>query len=254
MPTPRKIWPYPSIAAHRGGGNLAPENTLAAIRTGATHGHQMVEFDVKLSLDNTAFLLHDDTLNRTSDGKGRAALMPYHEISQCDAGSWLSSKFQSEHMPTLAEVFMYCEQYQLAANIEIKPCPGRDEETGWLVALEAKRLWKNALLPPLFSSFSWTALEAARKIAPEFPRGLLFERLPENWEELSSQIDGFSLHVNYRFLTKRLIEKIKEKNLFVFAFTINELNVARKLKGWGVDCICTDEIDKITPITIPLPI
>lgn len=251
MSTQKKIWPYPSIAAHRGGGKLAPENTLAAIVTGASHGHQMVEFDVKLSLDNTAFLLHDDTLNRTSNGKGLAALMPYHEISQFDTGSWLSTQFQNEYMPTLSEVFTYCEKYQLAVNIEIKPCAGRDEETGRLVALEAKKLWKNSLRPPLFSSFSWTALEAAQKFAPEFPRGLLCERLPENWEALSSHIDCFSLHINYRYLTKTVIEKVKERGFFIFAFTVNDLNIAKKLRRWGVDCICTDAIDKITPLTLP---
>lgn len=252
MPNNIKTWPYPSVVAHRGGGKLAPENTLAAITTGASHGHTMVEFDAKLSLDNTVFLLHDDTINRTSNGKGLAALMHYQEISTFDAGSWLHPQFSYERMPTLSEAFACCAQYQLNANIEIKPCPGRDEETGRLIALEAQKLWKNHHTLPLFSSFSWVALEAAKKAAPEFPRGLLFDRLPDNWQILASHNDCFSLHINYRYLTKTLVHNIKDAGLFIFSFTVNDLNTAKKLLQWGVDCICTDEIHKINLETLSL--
>ena len=79
---------YPRVAAHRGGGTLAPENTLAAIDTGARFGHTMVEFDAKLSVDNVAFLLHDDTVGRTSNGRGRAARMRYEALAVLDAGAY----------------------------------------------------------------------------------------------------------------------------------------------------------------------
>ena len=89
-------WPYPHIVAHRGGGKLAPENTLAAIDTGARYGHTMVEFDAKLSKDGQIFLLHDDNLERTSNGWGVAGELAWNDLLKVDAGSWYSGEFKGE--------------------------------------------------------------------------------------------------------------------------------------------------------------
>ena len=129
-----RTWPYPAIVAHRGGGMLAPENTLEAIDVGARHGHRMIEFDAKLSADDVVFLLHDDTVERTSNGRGAAQAMTYAELSALDAGSWFGAAFANARMPTLAQVRERCAKHGLAANIEIKPSQGRDVETGVLVA------------------------------------------------------------------------------------------------------------------------
>ena len=80
-------WPYPRWVAHRGAGKLAPENTLAAFRLGASHGYRAFECDVKLSADGVPFLLHDATLQRTTSGHGRAADLPWSELARLDAGS-----------------------------------------------------------------------------------------------------------------------------------------------------------------------
>ena len=85
-------WPYPRWVAHRGAGKLAPENTLAAFRHGAKHGYRMFECDVKLSRDGAPFLLHDATLNRTTNGKGAAGDQDWAALSQLDAGSWHSDR------------------------------------------------------------------------------------------------------------------------------------------------------------------
>nr|MDQ2734898.1 glycerophosphodiester phosphodiesterase [Pseudomonadota bacterium] len=85
MPT---HWPYPRWIAHRGAGKLAPENTLAAFRVGASHGYRAFECDVKLSEDGVPFLLHDATLQRTTSGRGVAARLPWSELSRLDAGAW----------------------------------------------------------------------------------------------------------------------------------------------------------------------
>ncbi|MGC1818128.1 MAG: glycerophosphodiester phosphodiesterase family protein, partial [Casimicrobiaceae bacterium] len=97
-------WPYPKLVAHRGAGKLAPENTLAALRVGHAHGYRMAEFDVKLSADGVAFLLHDGTLDRTTNGKGRADALTWRELAQLDAGSWHSPVYAGETLPTLAAV------------------------------------------------------------------------------------------------------------------------------------------------------
>ncbi|HWZ74476.1 MAG TPA: glycerophosphodiester phosphodiesterase family protein, partial [Casimicrobiaceae bacterium] len=97
-------WPYPRYIAHRGGGKLAPENTLAAMRTGYALGYRMVEFDVKLSADSVPFLLHDDTLDRTTSGRGRADALTWTELSKLDAGRWHSPAFAGEPLPMLEQV------------------------------------------------------------------------------------------------------------------------------------------------------
>jgi glycerophosphoryl diester phosphodiesterase len=239
------IWPYPRVVAHRGGGTLAPENTLAAIDTGARLGLKMIEFDAKLSADNVVFLLHDDTVNRTSTGRGAAAALRYDDIAAFDAGSWHDARFAGERMPTLAQVAARCAALSIAANVEIKPCAGRDTETGRLVAQEAARLWATQAVPPLLSSFSYNALAAARDAAGALPRGLLFGAVPANWRAQTDALECVSLHANHRELNERLVAQIKAAGLFILAYTVNDPARARLLGEWGVDSICTDRIDRI---------
>lgn len=246
-------WPYPRVVAHRGGGTLAPENTLAGIRTGANLGLKMIEFDAKLSADNVVFLLHDDNVDRTSDGQGPAAQMDYAAIERLDAGSWFGAAFKGERMPTLDDVAGACRQYGLAANIEIKPCPGRDAITGTIVAQRALQLWSGHSSAPLLSSFSYDALRAARDAAPTLPRGLLFTSLPPDWREQVKSLDCVSLHVNHRVLDESLVKEIKTEGLKILVYTVNELARARELAAWGVDAICTDRIDQIDDVRLVAP-
>lgn len=244
-------WPYPRIVAHRGGGSLAPENTLAAIETGAALGLQMIEFDAKLSSDDVVFLLHDDTVERTSNGRGAAARTPYAQLAALDAGSWFDRRFTDERMPTLSQVYERCAAHGLAANIEIKPCPGRETRTGTLVAREAARLWasrdERQSPLPLLSSFSFDALLAARDAQPALPRGLLFDAVPSDWRAQTDALACVSLHANHRRLDEQLVGEIKAAGLFVLAYTVNNPERARTLAQWGVDAICTDRIDLIGP-------
>ncbi len=238
-------WPYPRVVAHRGGGALAPENTLAAIDTGARLGLKMIEFDAKLSADDVVFLLHDDKVDRTSNGRGAAADMTYAELAALDAGSWFDGRFSGERMPTLAQVQARCAALGLAANIEIKPCAGRERATGRAVADEAAQRWRHAPVPPLLSSFSFDALAAARAAQPELPRGLLFGAVPADWREQTEALACVSLHADHRKLDARLVGEIKAAGLFMLAYTVNDRERARALAQWGVDAICTDRIDLI---------
>ena len=157
-------WPYPRWIAHRGAGKLAPENTLAAFRQGAQHGYRMFECDVKLSADGVPFLLHDSTLQRTTNAlKRQLALVkyaqdatknvasnvnmvagnhPWSTLSQLDAGSWHSRAYAGEAMPTLEAVAAYCIHNGFFLNIEIKPTPGVEFKTGEVVAREAAQIWQ----------------------------------------------------------------------------------------------------------------
>src|SRR5690349_20754028 len=103
-----KDWPYPRWIAHRGAGRLAPENTMAAFRLGASHGYRMFECDAKLSADGVVFLMHDATLERTTNGSGVGGARPWGELVQLDAGSWHSPGFAGEPLPTLENVARWC--------------------------------------------------------------------------------------------------------------------------------------------------
>ena len=93
---PNTAWPYPCWIAHRGAGELAPENTMAAFRLGAEHGFAMFECDVKLSADGEPFLLHDTELDRTTNGRGEAGLQTWDALSRLDAGSWHGRPYAGE--------------------------------------------------------------------------------------------------------------------------------------------------------------
>jgi glycerophosphoryl diester phosphodiesterase len=240
-----RTWPYPRVVAHRGGGKLAPENTLDAIDTGARLGLKMIEFDAKLSADDVVFLLHDDDVDRTSNGRGAAKSLSYAQLAQLDAGSWFDAKFAGARMPTLEQVAARCAQHGIAANVEIKPCEGREVETGRIVAREAARLWTDGEPAPLLSSFSYAALEAARDSAPELPRGMLYEDIPHEWRAETAALSCVSLHADHRQLNEALVREIKDSGLRILAYTVNEPERARLLARWGVDAICTDRIDLI---------
>ncbi len=239
-------WPYPRIVAHRGGGKLAPENTLAAIDTGARYGHTMIEFDAKLSRDGEIFLLHDDTLERTSNGWGVAGDLPWETLLKVDAGSWFGKPFHGEPLPLLAQVAERCRQHGMMANIEIKPTTGLETETGRVVALAAKALWQG-MTTPLLSSFEIPALEAAQRAVPELPRGLLLDEWRDDWRELTTRLGCVSLHLNHKLLDEARTREIKQAGLRILVYTVNRPQRASELLRWGVDCICTDRIDLIGP-------
>ncbi len=240
-------WPYPKLAAHRGAGKLAPENTLAAFRLGHAHGYRMAEFDVKLSADGVAFLLHDETLDRTTDAKGRADALTWRELSRLDAGSWHSPAYAGEPIPTLAAIARWCRASDVAVNIEIKPTPGRERETGAAVALDAKTLWAGAGVRPLLSSFSEAALDAARDAVPELPRAYLCEELPVDWRERVARLGCIALDLKHTLLAQDRIDEIHAAGLRVATWTANEAARVAELLGWGVDTVITDAVDVIAP-------
>ena len=244
-------WPYPRLIAHRGAGKLAPENTLTAMRVGHAHGYRMVEFDVKLSADNLAFLLHDSTLERTTTGHGRADALPWRELSRLDAGGWHSAKYSGEPMPTLAAVARWARAHGVACNIEIKPTPGREHETGAAVAIDANTLWREADVPPLLSSFSQDALAAAGDAAPTLPRALLLDKLPADWQDCLARLKCVALDAHYKALSADIVKQAHRAGYRVLTYTANDPERIEELGAWGVDGIITDAVDHIAADSLP---
>ena len=119
----------PEKIGHRGAAGHAPENTLASIRKAANLGARWVEFDVMLSHDGIPILMHDNTLNRTTNGKGPISAQSLNDLRTLDAGSWFDKSFADEPIPTLAETLLLAEALGLGCNVEIKPAPETSEET-----------------------------------------------------------------------------------------------------------------------------
>jgi glycerophosphoryl diester phosphodiesterase len=238
----KKPWPYPRIVAHRGGGSLAPENTLAAIRLGQSLGYRAHEFDVKLTLDNVPILLHDETLERTTNGRGRVADLPWNKLRTLDAGAWHSEAFAGVPPPSFEEAAKLLLSRGTMAHIEIKPTPGFDGETGRRVALAARDLWKGAATPPLFSSFSFEALMAAKQAAPEIARGWLIKEFTDaDWKRLEA-LDATSLHTSGRTIELPRIREIRDRGYRVMVYTVNDIADAERLLEAGVDGLFTDNL------------
>ncbi|MET0334036.1 MAG: glycerophosphodiester phosphodiesterase [Rhizobacter sp.] len=240
-------WPYPLWVAHRGAGKLAPENTLAAFRLGASHGYRAFECDVKLSADGVPFLLHDATLQRTTPEEGVAGDRAWGELSRLDAGGWHSRAFAGEPMPTLANIAAYCLNNGHALNIEIKPTPGHNDITGRVVAEHAAELWANAAVKPLLSSFQPDALAAARTARPELPRALLLDSLRDGWLAEALALDCVAIVANHRVLDAEVIAQAPGRGLRVLSYTVNEAADAQRLLAAGIDGLITDAVDRFAP-------
>lgn len=240
-------WPGPHVIAHRGGGKFAPENTLAALRKGHELGFRGVEFDVMLSADEHAVLIHDETLERTTDGRGRVAETPLDVLASLDAGARFGAAFKGEPLPAFSTAASLCVELGLWANVEIKPAQGHERETGRIAAAVARQTWQGTALAPLLSSFHPEALAEARTAAPELPRGLLFDGVPTNWREQLESLGCISLHCNAAKLGERLARDVVDAGYGLAAWTVDDPAQARRLFAWGVDAVFTDRLDLIAP-------
>ena len=243
-----KNWHYPRFVAHRGAGKFAPENTLAAMREGYAHGYRMVEFDVKMSADGVPFLLHDDTLERTTDGAGPAGALPWAALARFDAGSWHSATYAGEPLPTLSAIAHWALANGVACNIEIKPMPGNERETGAAVAHAADALWSAARVPPLLSSFAEDALEAARTAAPRLPRALLVDAIPSDWQARLERLQCEALNADWRVLDAELVAAGRRAGYRMLTYTANDPQQVARLVAWGLDAIITDAIDIVRAV------
>lgn len=248
------MWIYPRVVAHRGGGTLAPENTLAAMRCGLQHGFRAVEFDVMLSKDGVPVLMHDSQFGRTVHGTGGVPESTAVELAAMDAGSWFGPTFAGEPVPAYESVVAFCKANAIWMNVEIKPAVSYEVETGRATAESTLRLFadeieQGAPAPrlPLFSSFSFDALMAAKQVAPEIPRGFLVDKIPPDWLRRLRELDAIALHTNHKNLTEPLARAVKEEGFGLFCYTVNTPERARELFAWGVDAFCTDRIDLIGP-------
>ena len=236
---------------------MAPENTIAAMRCGLARGFHAVEFDVMLSRDEVPILMHDPDLGRTVTGSGKVSDCSARELLAMDAGAWFGAEFAGETIPSFAQTVSFCKENGIWMNIEIKPAPGFDVPTGRIVGEAAAVMFaqeiaasedhRNQVSLPLFSSFSFDALMAAKLAAPGIPRGYLADVIPPDWRAQLDALGAIALHTNQKNLSEALARDIKDAGFGLFCYTVNDIDRARQIMAWGVDGFCTDRIDLIGP-------
>jgi glycerophosphoryl diester phosphodiesterase len=249
-------WPYPKIVAHRCGGALAPENTLAGLIIAARLGMRAVEFDVMLSEDGVPVLIHDETLERTTNGCGPVDRMPAEQLLRLDAGLQHHRAFRGELLPSLQQVLETCLRLGLLANIEIKPAPGHETITGEVVAGTVVDYYRRTgraaggfgdaesrSSPWLLSSFSMQALQAAGAIAPEIERALLVEAVPTDWQARMQAVGAVALHCAASDLNADVLVGIRAEQVLLACYTVNSTELATALFAQGVGAVFTDRID-----------
>jgi len=179
--------------------------------------------------------------------QGLAGQRAWHQLSRLDAGGWHSRAYAGEPIPSLEAIAAYVRRNGFALNIEIKPTPGTELHTGRLVAQAAADLWRGDAVPPLLSSFEPEALSGARETAPELPRALLLDTLPEGWLELALSLQCVAVVTNHRVMDAAAIRCVHEAGLRALVYTVNEPPEAQRLLALGIDGIITDAVDRFTP-------
>ncbi len=237
-----RMWNYPRLIAHRGGGTLAPENTLAALRCALAHGFRGVEFDVMGVAGGELVLMHDAELGRTVRGQGPVARLSATDLAAMDAGSWLDERWCGEPVPGFAQAAAFCVANGLWMNAEIKPAPGLEVATGRGVAQACRSLPAGSVL---LSSFSVEALQAALAVAPDVPRALLVGELPADWRARLEALGAVALHARESGLDAARVASVKAAGFGLMAYTVNDSARARQLFAFGVDAVCTDRLDLI---------
>ena len=243
----------PLRIAHRGASVRAPENTLAAFETAIRQGADAIELDVHLTADGVPVVLHDATLDRTTDGRGPVARVTLAALKRLDAGAWFAPRFRGERVPTLEEA-LRCARGRCGLNIEIKTGPGRGRDKtarardarseAGLLASAVSRVVARARFTDLLvvSSFSRAALQAARAAMPRARLGLLVSRRLAGIRAAHRDLRLHSLHLHIRLASRRRIAAARRIGLRILVWPVNEPDDLRRLLALEVDGIMTDDL------------
>lgn len=228
---------------HRGCAKHAPENTLAALREAAKRGIAWVEIDVCLLRDNTPIIIHDDSVNRTTNGTGLLADLDWRQVADLDAGSWFNQKFAGERIPRLDDALTEVQSLGLGLNLELKI---HGEEGAQLVDavmpyLRDSGISRDAIL---ISSFNHAALAALHAEAPGFAIGLLYETIAPDWRSVAEPLDAIALIGDYRKVNEAVIRDVTGDGRDIYVYTPNDPKTVYAQWRWGLDGVISDDPQK----------
>jgi glycerophosphoryl diester phosphodiesterase len=223
--------------AHRGASGRLPENTLVAFRGAIDAGAEMCELDVQSTSDGAVVVIHDETVERTTDGAGAVKAMTLAELKQLDAGRWFSVEFAGERIPALDEVFAIAGN-RCALNIEIKAA-GLERRVCDLIGAH------RAMASAIVSSFDWDAIAIVRHLEPRVRIGLLASRWPARLVGAAFELRAEAIHPRADIVTEDLCIAAHQRNLSVYAWVADEVDEMRRLIACGVDGIMTNYPERL---------
>lgn len=224
------------VIAHRGASAYAPENTLVAFHLAHEMGAKWVECDVRRTKTNDLVTIHDSTLKTTTNGFGQISNANINQVRKLDAGSWFSSQFKQQRVPSLDQVMLVCSRGGMSLNIEIKG-PLFDRQTVPLLVQYLARYWPIDGPNLLISSRSKRMLRDLRLLAPQLPLSFITNRLNQRHLEFMRSINAFSCHIRTDGLSQQVIDSVKALNMRIGVFTINDAYHASELFSMGVDAV-----------------
>jgi glycerophosphoryl diester phosphodiesterase len=242
------IFPLPKIIGHRGVAGHAPENTLAGFYKAYELKLRAVEFDVRLAANEEIVLFHDAVLDRTTNGRGLIRDFDYHYLATLDAGSWFNPAYSNQSILRLIDILPVLQQLKLFPILDIKLSDNSELIIAEKLIKQLDQHWPLMIEPPIISSFSVECLLQLRKLSNNYPLALLLNQYRSDWLQLCQQLQCLSIHVNYRALTKQWIKKIKQANVLVLAYTVNDAITAKQLLNDDVAAVITDFPDQLSNI------
>jgi glycerophosphoryl diester phosphodiesterase len=227
--------------AHRGASGRFPENTLKAFGAAIDAGAQMCELDVRITSDGVLVVIHDETVERTTDGRGAVRSMTLDELKRLDAGVRFGGEFKGERIPTLEEVMALADG-RCGLNLELK---GAGVERRVCELLVERR----ALATAMISSFDWDALAIVRHFEPRVRVGLLASQWPARLLGAAFELKAESINPRSEIVTEDLCIAAHERNLSVYTWTVDEPAEMRRLIAFGVDGIMTNYPERLRELT-----
>ncbi|MER2496637.1 glycerophosphodiester phosphodiesterase family protein [Vibrio neptunius] len=229
------------ITGHRGAASLAPENTLVSIEYAAKSGALWVEIDTQLSADNIPVIIHDQTVDRCTNGKGKVSQLDAKALKALDAGSWFGPQFAGVTIPTLEEALDKCAELGLTLNLELKTYNDKTMDTLVEQVVKVVKQKNYPLDKLLLSSFSKEALAICQAQIPQVRRGFICEV----WNDFSltslQDLGLFSIHIDHHILDAKIAKSIKNAGLGLHIWTLNAPEQAQAFYDLGVDYIITDK-------------
>lgn len=229
------------VIAHRGASGHAPENTLAAFRRALALGATFLETDLQLSRDAHFVAIHDETVDRTTNGRGAVHAQTLAELRRLDAGSWFGSEYAGERIPTLEEILEFSKKNDVVFYLELKVGGAWGGEHALIGALRDS----GEIARTVVISFDAGLLQAIRNIEPTIMTGLLFEGQIEAPIERALEIGARQLIVRGDLVTPGIIAEAHRKDVQIVCWTVNHPAHMRLLIASGVDGMISDYPDRV---------
>ncbi|WP_406717229.1 glycerophosphodiester phosphodiesterase family protein [Trueperella pyogenes] len=230
------------IFAHRGISSLAPENTMAAFKQAVERGLTWIETDVDILGDGTPILIHDTTLDRTTDASGSYYGLAKADLAHIDAGSWFSPEYQQERIPTLHELVDFMNETGLNANIELKSNEAGAQMSHLLIDNVLSELSRLDGPRVIVSSFNHLLLREIKTKNPNLSIGALFvkENLWPDWKSVLELLEADYIHPDSDGLTKDMVHAFRAAGFGVNVWTVNSPARANELFNWGATGVFSD--------------